>query len=59
MGVKSNASSPLFFTATPFSVTMAVIRLAGVTSKLGLYTPSSPSGVTITVACSFTPCAFS
>ena len=47
------------FTATPFSVTIAVISSAGVTSKLGLYTPSKPSGVIITAACCLFPSASS
>ena len=36
IGVRSNVESPSVFTATPFSVTMAVTNSAGVTSKLGL-----------------------
>lgn len=48
------SSEPSIRSATPLSVTMALIRLAGVTSKLGLYTPppsKSRSGVTWTTAC--------
>ena len=50
--LKSNPSAPSNFTATPFSVTIAVMSSAGVTSKLGLYTPSRFLGVIITTACS-------
>lgn len=42
---------PSAFTATPFSVTMAVTNSAGVTSKLGLYIPLSPGGVNMTCTC--------
>ena len=40
---RSKLASPSRFTATYFSVTIAVINSAGVTSKLGLYTPPSVS----------------
>lgn len=53
-----NSNCPSFFMATPFSVTIAVISSAGVTSKLGLYIPSRLGGVIMTTACSFSPRAF-
>ena len=56
--LRSKSLSPSFFTATPTSVTIPSIKLAGVTSKAGFHA-FVPGGVTSTVSTltSSSPCA--